>query len=569
MELRAARRWNGEPHTLGNHKTAHLRCNPRERTALGQSSPLASRWLRVHRGGRQLYQGTDPVEEWTCDRLPAGESVCLPNQAVAECRRRSGCVRSITIERVMDSQLLVYVLPAGEQGTWVIRVVTVRDELHDDSMTITEPPVPFVVDVPQCEIVDLARRVRDARLPEPIGVHDWSTGVPVSVLRSMAPTWVEDFSWREVETPFASFPQYIVEIDGHRIHYLHVRSSRADSTPVLLCAGWPGVALEFLDLVPLLTEPGDAALQAFDVIVPSVPGFAFSTPLAGGGWSTDRVARTFVEWMSVLGYSSYVVQGGDYGAGVAPAMGRLDPDHCTAIHVNGSIGAPFQEPGEEEQKRCTETELDRYWRVAEFMDSEFGYISIQSTRPQLIGAALTDSPIGQLSWMLDKFRAWTYPIDAEPDGALGRNRILAYVTLYRLTRSGYRRLHRVRGRGWGLGRSASKAVATGRCHHVCARHRYQAPCGTGVRHRALDRGPGSWWSFCGDGGAGASCCGSAVVSVGVIVGRLADLSDRRRGATIGRVDPPPTKKFTHLPAGLTARAGRTARKTLSVFRIGV
>nr|WP_314142160.1 alpha/beta fold hydrolase [uncultured Rhodococcus sp.] len=302
-------------------------------------------------------------------------------------------------------------------------------------MTITAPPVPFVVDVPQSELDDLTRRVRDARLPEPIGADDWTSGVPISVLRSMATTWIDDFSWREVEKQLASFPQYLVEIDGQRIHYLHVRSSRADSTPVLLCHGWPGSYLEFLDLVPLLTEPDDDDLQAFDVIVPSVPGFAFSTPLADDGWSTDRVAQAFVELMSILGYGSYVVQGGDYGAGVAPAMGRLDPEHCTAIHVNGSIGAPFREPDEAEQKRCTETELDRYRRVGEFMESGFGYISIQSTRPQLIGTALTDSPIGQLSWMLDKFRAWTYPFDEEPDGTLGRHRILAHVTLYWLTRS--------------------------------------------------------------------------------------------------------------------------------------
>ncbi|MEK8072617.1 epoxide hydrolase family protein [Rhodococcoides navarretei] len=319
-------------------------------------------------------------------------------------------------------------------------------------MTITEAPIPFVVDVPQSELDDLARRVRDARLPEPLGADDWSTGVPISVLRSMATSWVDDFSWREVEKQLASFPQYVVEIDGQRIHYLHVRSSRADSTPVLLCHGWPGSYLEFLDLIPLLTEPDDVDLQAFDVIVPSVPGFAFSTPLSGDGWSIDRVAQAFVELMSCLGYGSYVVQGGDYGAGVAPAMGRLDPEHCDAIHVNGSIGAPFQEPDEEEQKRCTETELDRYRRVGEFMKSEFGYISIQSTRPQLIGAALTDSPIGQLSWMLDKFRAWTYPFDEEPDGALGRSRILAHVTLYWLTRSAGSAAHTVYaadGGAWG------------------------------------------------------------------------------------------------------------------------
>jgi pimeloyl-ACP methyl ester carboxylesterase len=301
-------------------------------------------------------------------------------------------------------------------------------------MTITKPPVPFTVDIAQSDLDDLARRVRDTRLPEPLGADDWSTGVPISVLRSMATTWVDEFSWRDVERQLAAFPQYLVEIDGQRIHYVHVRSSRDDATPVLLCHGWPGSYLEFLDLIPLFTEPDDADSRAFDVVVPSVPGFAFSTPLTGDGWNTDRVAGAFVELMSHLGYDSYVAQGGDYGAGVAPAMGRLDPEHCTAIHVNGSIGAPQQAPDENEQKRCTDVELDRYRRVGEFMQSEFGYISIQSTRPQLIGAAMTDTPIGQLAWMLDKFRAWTYPFDAEPDGELGRHKILAHVTLYWLTR---------------------------------------------------------------------------------------------------------------------------------------
>ncbi|MCZ4519839.1 epoxide hydrolase [Rhodococcus ruber] len=296
-------------------------------------------------------------------------------------------------------------------------------------MTITESPAPFTVDIPQSELDDLARRVRDARLPEPLGADDWTTGVPISVLKSMASTWIDDFSWRDVERQLEAFPQFLVEIDGQRIHYLHVRSSRADATPILLCHGWPGSYLEFLELIPLLTEPDDVNSRPFDVIVPSVPGFAFSMPLSDDGWTTDRVAKAFVELMSHLEYDSYVVQGGDYGAGVAPAMGRLDPDHCTAIHVNGSIGAPQQAPDEEEQKRCTEVELDRYRRVADFLQSEFGYISIQSTRPQLIGAAMTDSPIGQLAWMLDKFRAWTYPFDAEPD-----RRILAHVTLYWLTR---------------------------------------------------------------------------------------------------------------------------------------
>ncbi|MFI7168248.1 epoxide hydrolase family protein [Rhodococcoides fascians] len=155
-------------------------------------------------------------------------------------------------------------------------------------MTITESPVPFTVDIPQSDLDDLARRVRDARLPEPLGADDWTTGVPISVLKSMASTWIDDFDWRDVEEQLEAFPQFLVEIDGQRIHYLHVRSSRADATPILLCHGWPGSYLEFLELIPLLTEPDDVNSRPFDVIVPSVPGFAFSMPLSDDGWTTDR-----------------------------------------------------------------------------------------------------------------------------------------------------------------------------------------------------------------------------------------------------------------------------------------
>ncbi|NQX29040.1 alpha/beta fold hydrolase [Microbacteriaceae bacterium VKM Ac-2854] len=302
-------------------------------------------------------------------------------------------------------------------------------------MTITRTAQPFTISIDETELDDLRNRIRSTRFPAALGTDEWSTGVPVSLLRSLAATWADDFDWRALEARLAGIPQYLVEIDGQRLHYLHVRSPRPDATPILLCHGWPGSFLEFLDLIPLLSEPADAEAEAFDVIIPSVPGFAFSTPLSGLEWTTDRVAAAFVELMASLGYEHYVAQGGDYGAGVVPAMGRLDPEHCFALHLNGSIGAPMGEPDEAELERCSDVERDRYRRVGEFMQSEFGYISIQSTRPQLIGAAMTDSPIGQLAWMLDKFRAWTYPFDAESDGALGRDRILAHVTLYWLTRS--------------------------------------------------------------------------------------------------------------------------------------
>lgn len=302
-------------------------------------------------------------------------------------------------------------------------------------MTITQQVEAFIVEVDESELADLKARLRDTRMPDPIGADDWSTGVPLSVLRSLVGTWIDDFDWRRVERRLREFPQFTVGVDGQRIHYVHVASSRPEAVPILLCHGWPGSFLEFLDLIPLLTEPDDPDAVAFDVVVPSVPGFAFSTPLSDENWTTARIASAFAELMSHLGYDRYVVQGGDFGAGVAPAIGRADPEHCIAIHVNGSVGAPTGEPDEAERERSTELELDRYRRVGEFMQSEFGYIAIQSTRPQLIGVALTDSPVGQLAWMLDKFRAWAFPFDAEPDGPLGREVILSQVTLYWLTRS--------------------------------------------------------------------------------------------------------------------------------------
>lgn len=316
-----------------------------------------------------------------------------------------------------------------------IRASAVLFRDHTDGMTITRSARSFTVAVPQADIDDMLSRVHHARFPEPIGDDDWSTGVPVSLLRSLAATWSADVDWRDLEARLARIPQYLVEIEGQTIHFAHVPSPRADATPLILCHGWPGSFLEFVDLIPALTEPQDPTARAFHVVIPSVPGFAFSTPLIGPDWTTDRVAGAFVELMASLGYSRYVAQGGDYGAGVAPAMGRLDPENCVAIHVNGSIGAPTGPPDDAERERASELELDRYRRVGEFMSTEFGYIAIQSTRPQLIGAAMTDSPIGLLAWMLDKFRAWSFPFDAEPDGAIGRRRILEHVMLYWLTRS--------------------------------------------------------------------------------------------------------------------------------------
>jgi pimeloyl-ACP methyl ester carboxylesterase len=201
--------------------------------------------------------------------------------------------------------------------------------------------------------------------------------------------------------------------------------------PLLLTHGWPGSFLEFERLIPLLTE-GD---EPFDVVVPSVPGFGFSTPLSGPQWTTAGIAGAWLALMTRLGYERFAVQGGDLGAGVAPEVGRLAPERVIGVHVNGALGGFVSEVDDDTAATMTPLEKDRMRRVAEFMHDEFGYIAIQSTRPGLIGAMAADSPVAQLAWIVDKFKAWTHPEDALPEDVVGEEFLLANASLYWFTAS--------------------------------------------------------------------------------------------------------------------------------------
>ena len=185
-----------------------------------------------------------------------------------------------------------------------------------------------------------------------------------------------------------------------------------------------------------LTDPrshgGDPA-DAFHLVIPSLPGFGFSGPVSDTGWHVDRIARVWVQLMSRLNYQRFGVQGGDIGANVSPAVGRAAPDRVIGVHVNGSIGMPAGELSKDELASMTALERDRAARAQKFMQEEFGYVAIQSTRPQIIGAALVDSPVGQLAWIVDKFRAWTHPQDSLPDAIVDRDRLLTNIMIYWLT----------------------------------------------------------------------------------------------------------------------------------------
>lgn len=331
-------------------------------------------------------------------------------------------------------------------------------------MTSSNDITPFRLDVPEADLVDLRDRLARSRFPEPLPGNGWDTGVPVSYLRELVRYWRDEYDWRAAEAAINAWPQFTTEIDGTRIHFLHVRSLEPDALPLVLTHGWPGSIVEFLDLIGPLTDPaahgGDAG-DAFHLVIPSLPGFGFSGPVPDAGWDSDRIARAWAELMRRLGYHRYGVQGGDIGAAVSPAVGRAAPDHVVGVHVNGSLGMPVNPMSDADLADLTDLERDRYERTQTFQREEMGYIAIQSTRPQTIGAALVDSPVGQLAWILDKAHAWTFPHDSLPDEVIGRDRLLNNVMLYWLTgTAGSAGYVGYASAGWG-GPKSSSGVATG------------------------------------------------------------------------------------------------------------
>jgi epoxide hydrolase len=354
---------------------------------------------------------------------------------------------------------------------------------------------PFRVEIPQDRIDDLRERLARTRWPDPLPGDDWSTGVPTGWLRELAGHWRDKYDWRAAEAKLNGFPQFTTEIDGQRIHFLHVRSSVPDALPLLLTHGWPGSIVEFLDVIGPLTDPaahgGDPA-DAFHVVIPSLPGFGFSGPTADGGWSTTRIAHAWDELMRRLGYARYGVQGGDIGGAVSPEVGRVAPERVIGVHVNGGAGEfPHLPLSEEDSASLTDVERDRIRRIETFMQEEFGYIAIQSTRPQTLAYGLTDSPVGQLAWIMDKFREWTHPRGALPDEVVDRDVLLTNATIYWLTGTagtaafvGY-----AQDAPWGAPK-ANSGVPTGVivfAHDVAVR-RFDEQANTIVRWTDVDRG---------------------------------------------------------------------------------
>jgi pimeloyl-ACP methyl ester carboxylesterase len=301
--------------------------------------------------------------------------------------------------------------------------------------------VPFTVAIPEADLDDLRGRLARTRWPDELPGVGWDRGVPLAHLRGLAEHWRERYDWRAEEARLNAFPQFATEIDGQTIHFLHVRSPEPGALPLLLTHGYPSSFAEFLDIVGPLTDPrahgGDPA-DAFHVVVPSLPGFGFSVPVREAGWALPRTADAWAELMRRLGYERYGAHGGDIGAGVAGRLAATRPDRMVGAHVVvdpttfALLGAeiPVDVSRLDAQERERLEGLRRRWQ-----GEGKGYVQIQSTRPQTVAYALSDSPVAQLAWIAEKFREWSNPTADRPDG-VDRDRLLTNVSLYWFTCGG-------------------------------------------------------------------------------------------------------------------------------------
>jgi epoxide hydrolase len=292
--------------------------------------------------------------------------------------------------------------------------------------------VPFRIDVPQSAIDDLKGRLAATRWPDQVG-EDWRYGTPVAYLQSLIDDWQHRFDWREHEAALNRLDQFRARIDDRWVHFVHQRSTHAHARPLLLCHGWPGSFAEFRHIVGPLTQPerhgGDAA-DAFHVVCPSIPGYAFSEAPREPGFDPRACAACFVELMDVLGYSRYYAQGGDWGSAIVSWMAALAPAHVAGIHLNLVFASPPSDG--DPMTGVSEAEAQRLESRRTFMRDETGYQQIQATKPQTLGYALHDSPVGLAAWIVEKFHGWT-DHRGTPEQAVTREDILTNVSLYWFT----------------------------------------------------------------------------------------------------------------------------------------
>jgi pimeloyl-ACP methyl ester carboxylesterase len=293
---------------------------------------------------------------------------------------------------------------------------------------------PFAIDVASSDIDDLKARLALTRFPDRETPEDWSQGIPLAYMQEIKAYWQNQYDWPARQALLNRWDGFKTDLDGLSIHFLHIRSSHADAKPLLLTHGWPGSIVEFQKVIGPLTEPtehgGDSA-DAFHLVVPSLPGFGFSGKPTAPGWGIDKIAQAWDQLMLRLGYDKYFAQGGDWGAIVTTQMGVQNLGNLQGIHVN----MPIVGPDPDTMENLTDLEKQALAALQFYQDHDSGYSKQQSTRPQTLGYGLADSPIGQASWILEKFYQWM-DCDGHPENIVSRDELLDNVMFYWLGNAG-------------------------------------------------------------------------------------------------------------------------------------
>lgn len=293
---------------------------------------------------------------------------------------------------------------------------------------------PFTINIAKSAIDDLHARLDMTRWPEAECVDDWSQGVPLSYVQELAGYWRNSYDWFARQDKINELSQYMTEIEGVDIHFVHQPSPHADARPLIITHGWPGSILEFKNVIAPLTDPvkfGGKAEDAFHVVCPSLPGFGFSGKPDKAGWGVEKIAAAWNTLMQRLGYNRYFAQGGDWGSAVTTHIGLQNLGQCAGIHVNMAAAGPTPEAME----NPTPEDLKALGALQHYQEWDSGYSTQQKTRPQTVGYGLVDSPVGQLAWIVEKFWGWT-DCDGHPENALSRDDMLDDVMMYWLTASG-------------------------------------------------------------------------------------------------------------------------------------
>jgi microsomal epoxide hydrolase len=333
---------------------------------------------------------------------------------------------------------------------------------------------PFKIEVPDAVLADLRERLARTRWPDQLPGTGWEYGTELAYLKQLCESWRTTYDWRQHEAALNRWPQFETTIDGQRLHFVHAKSKHAGAFPLVLTHGWPGSIVEFQKILPLLVDPPDGR-DAFHVVCPSLPGYGWSGPTHERGWDPSRIAAAEVELMRRLGHSRYGAQGGDWGAIITSWIGRLDPAHCAAIHLNMLIAPP---PPDAKPEALAADEQQRLAQSAAFQSEGAGYQAIQGTKPQTLAYGLNDSPAGLAGWIVEKFRAWA-DCKGDVESVFTRDELLTNLTAYWVTgtiNSSTRLYYEMR-------KSAKLPFAEGRI---------EVPTGVAVFPKELYNAPRAW-----------------------------------------------------------------------------